>query len=56
MQGEHRYHVEGKIGSPCFGQLILDTIHRTETAMTQEYCLKAAELCGKSSQNARRVV
>lgn len=55
-QGEHRYHVEGKIGTPYFGQLILDTIHRTETAMTQAHCLKAAELCVKASQNARRVV
>ena len=31
-------------GFPFFGQLILDCIHRTEIAMTQAHCFKAAEL------------
>ena len=43
-QGEKRFDVQGKVGFPFFGQLILDCIHRTETAMTQEHCFKAAEL------------
>lgn len=42
--GEHRYDVHGKVGFPYFGQLILDCIHRTENAMTQEHCFKSAEL------------
>lgn len=54
--GEHRYDVSDQVRTPYFGQLILDTLHRTETAMTQEHCLKAAELCVKASQNARRVI
>ncbi len=34
----------GNTGFPFFGELILDCIHRTETAMTQEHAFKAAEL------------
>ncbi len=34
----------GNTGFPFFGDLILDCIHRTETAMTQEHAFKAAEL------------
>jgi predicted dehydrogenase len=43
---ENRYiNVEGKVGYPYFGQLILDCLNRTENAMTQEHAFKAAELC-----------
>lgn len=35
-------------GFPFFGDLILDCIHRTETAMTQEHAFKAAELSLKA--------
>jgi predicted dehydrogenase len=41
---ETYYHVEGKVGYPFFGQLILDCLNRTENAMTQEHAFKAAEL------------
>jgi hypothetical protein len=34
----------GRIGSPFYGQLILDTLNRTEHAMTQAHAFKAAEL------------
>ena len=34
----------GKIGYPFYGRLILDCLERTERAMTQEHCFKAAEL------------
>lgn len=43
--GEHHEHVNGKVGYPFFGELILDCIHRTEHAMTQAHAFKAAELC-----------
>lgn len=49
---EKHYHVEGKIGYPFFGQLILDCLGRTETAMTQEHAFKAAELCVKAQMQA----
>jgi len=35
-------------GFPFFGDLILDCIHRTETAMTQKHAFKAAELSLKA--------
>ncbi|MFP6901935.1 MAG: Gfo/Idh/MocA family oxidoreductase [Opitutales bacterium] len=34
----------GKVGFPFFGHFILDCLHRTEQAMTQEHAFKAAEL------------
>lgn len=34
----------GRSGFPFFGQLILDCLQRSEHAMTQEHCFKAAEL------------
>jgi predicted dehydrogenase len=43
-QGEKRIECEGKVGYPFFGQLILDCLNRTETAMTQEHAFKATEL------------
>lgn len=45
QEGEKYYHVNGKVGFPFFGQLILDCLSRTEKAMTQEHTFKAAELC-----------
>jgi predicted dehydrogenase len=41
---EQRIPCAGKVGFPFFGELILDVMNRTETAMTQEHCFKAAEL------------
>lgn len=51
-KGETHYSVEGKIGYPFFGELILDCLHRTENAMTQEHAFKAAELCVKAQLRA----
>lgn len=42
---ETHINVQGKIGMPFFGELILDCLNRTENAMTQEHAFKAAELC-----------
>jgi predicted dehydrogenase len=41
---EKHFSLSGKVGYPFFGQLILDSINRTENAMTQEHAFKAAEL------------
>ncbi|MDR3114233.1 MAG: Gfo/Idh/MocA family oxidoreductase [Treponema sp.] len=41
---ETYFHVEGKVGCPYFGALILDCLNRTENAMTQDHAFKAAEL------------
>jgi predicted dehydrogenase len=41
---ETYFNVNGKVGYPFFGQLILDCLNRTENAMTQEHAFKAAEL------------
>ncbi|MEO6846083.1 MAG: Gfo/Idh/MocA family oxidoreductase [Chthoniobacterales bacterium] len=44
-EGEKHINVHGKVGYPFFGNLILDSLNRTEKAMTQEHAFKAAELC-----------
>jgi len=55
QQGERRIECAGKVGYPFFGQLILDSLNRTEIAMTQEHAFKAGELCLKAQQLARRI-
>jgi len=52
---EKRYELAGKVGFPFFGQLILDSLNRTELAMSQEHAFKAAELCLKAQAAARRI-
>lgn len=51
-EGETHFTLAGKVGFPFFGQLILDCLHRTETAMTQEHAFKAAELAIKAQLQA----
>jgi predicted dehydrogenase len=57
VNGEGAVHlpVSGKVGYPYFGQLILDCLNRTETAMTQAHAFKAAELCIMAQNAAQRV-
>lgn len=43
-KGEHHVSCAGKVGFPFFGELMLDCLHGTENAMTQEHTFKAAEL------------
>ena len=52
---ESYYNVSGKVGFPYFGQLILDCINRTENAMTQDHCFKAAELCVQAQVQAVKI-
>jgi len=54
-KGEHRIACAGKVGYPFFGQLILDCLNRTETAMTQAHAFKAAELCLQAQARAVRL-
>jgi predicted dehydrogenase len=49
---EEFHNVTGKIGFPFFPELILDCLERTENAMTQAHCFKAAELCLKAQMMA----
>ncbi|QEN09688.1 Gfo/Idh/MocA family oxidoreductase [Oceanispirochaeta crateris] len=51
-KGEHHFSVSGTVGYPFFGQLILDCLHRTENAMTQEHAFKAAELAVMAQNQA----
>ncbi|XOV88212.1 MAG: Gfo/Idh/MocA family protein [Pseudomonadota bacterium] len=44
-EGEEYHNVTGKVGFPFFGQFVLDCLNRTELAMSQAHCFKAAELC-----------
>ena len=52
-KGEHHLELQGKVGYPYFGQLILDCLHRTENAMTQAHAFKAAELCIRAQLAAK---
>lgn len=53
--GEYVYHVNGKVGFPFFGQMILDSINGTETAMTQEHIFKSVELGVIAQSLARKL-
>ena len=55
QRGEQHFALKGKVGFPFFGRFILDCLHGTETAMSQEHALKAAELCLKTQALARRI-
>ncbi len=55
QQGEQRLALAGKVGFPFFGQLIRDSLDRTDTAMTQAHAFKAAELCLKAQAQATRL-
>ena len=54
-RGEEHFALRGKVGFPFFGELILDCLNGTETAMTQEHAFKAAELCLKAQAAAHRI-
>ncbi len=54
-EGKQHFEVNGKVGYPFFGELILDCINRTEKAMTQEHAFKAAELCLLAQKQARKI-
>ena len=54
-EGEHRLEADGKVGYPFFGELVLDVLHRTENAMTQEHAFKAVELALKAQEQAREL-
>jgi predicted dehydrogenase len=54
-EGEKHFEVQGKVGYPFFGELILDCLNRTENAMTQEHAFKVAELCVKAQNMAVKV-
>ncbi len=49
---EERHCVAGKIGFPFFPAFILDCLNRTENAMTQAHCFKAAEICLVAQEQA----
>ncbi|MEG6566248.1 Gfo/Idh/MocA family oxidoreductase [Thermoanaerobacterium saccharolyticum] len=53
--GEFLIDVRGKVGFPFFGDLILDSLNRTENAMTQEHIFKAIELALEAQTNAIKV-
>jgi predicted dehydrogenase len=54
-KGETYMNLSGKVGFPYFGQFILDCLNRTENAMTQEHCFKAAELCVRAEMKAVKI-
>lgn len=55
QEGEQHFNVNGKVGYPFFGGLILDCMNRIENAMTQAHVLKACELCVKAQLVATKI-
>lgn len=55
QEGEHHVQVEGKVGYPFFGELILDILNGTSKSMTQEHVFKAAELAVLAQNLAKRI-
>jgi len=53
--GEKLISVAGQVGFRFFDELILDSLNRTEKAMTQTHAFKAAELC-LQAQAAAKVI
>lgn len=51
---EEKHCVSGQIGFPFFPAFILDCLNRTEVAMTQAHCFKAAEICLKAQALAEQ--
>jgi hypothetical protein len=47
-----RHELHGQVGYPFFGELILDCLHRTENAMTQEHVFLTSELAVRAQMNA----
>ncbi|MFB5662537.1 Gfo/Idh/MocA family protein [Alteribacillus sp. HJP-4] len=54
-KGSEHFSLQGEVGFPFFGEFILDCLHRTENAMTQEHAFKAAELCLQAQEAAVRI-
>jgi predicted dehydrogenase len=54
-KGEHHLPVQGTIGFPFFGRLILDCLHRTELAVPQRHTFLAIELALKAQAQAIKV-
>ena len=57
VNNDGMFHIDanGKTGYPFFGQLIRDSLERTETAMTQEHIFAAARLCLEAQAKATRI-
>lgn len=49
---ERHFEVNGKVGFPYFGKMILDCINRTEEAISQEHVFKAIELAIEAETKA----
>jgi predicted dehydrogenase len=54
-KGEHHFPVHGQMGFPYFGELILDCLHRTEKAMSQQHTFLAMELALQAQARAQRI-
>ncbi len=55
QKGEQHIRTHNTVGFPYFGQLVLDCLNGTETAMTQDHTFKAAELCLIAQRDAVKV-
>ena len=52
---EKHFSLEGQVGFPFFGELIMDVLRRTDVAQNQDHAFKAAELCLLAQAKAVRL-
>ena len=52
---EKHFSLDGQVGYPFFGELILDVLQRTDVAQKQDHAFKAAELCLLAQAKAVRI-
>lgn len=53
--GEYKFEVTGKVGFVFFGKFILDCIHRTENAITQEHTFEAMRVTLEAQETAYHI-
>ena len=53
--GEQYIKADGQVGYPFFGEMVLDSLNRTENAMTQDHAFKAVELALTAQKQAREL-
>ncbi len=52
---EERYELNGQVGFPFFGEMILDCINGSDKAMSDDHIFKAAELCLVAQEKAQKI-
>ncbi len=52
---EERHELNGQVGFPFFGEMILDCLNGSDKAMSDDHIFKAAELCLVAQEKAQKI-